>query len=98
MAGSKRVIGSDLPKVDAHVIQPEEYDEIPELTDEDFARGDITIGGKLVSKGRPRSKSPKQQITLRLDKDVVERFRATGPGWQSRIKRGAAQGLTVSPM
>jgi uncharacterized protein (DUF4415 family) len=27
----------------------------------------------------------KQQITLRLDRDVIERFRATGPGWQARI-------------
>ena len=27
----------------------------------------------------------KQQVTLRLDQDVIARFRATGPGWQSRI-------------
>lgn len=27
----------------------------------------------------------KQQVTLRLDQDIVARFRATGPGWQSRI-------------
>ena len=27
----------------------------------------------------------KQQVTLRLDQDVLARFRATGPGWQSRI-------------
>jgi uncharacterized protein (DUF4415 family) len=24
-------------------------------------------------------------VTLRLDRDVVERFRATGTGWQTRI-------------
>ena len=30
--------GSDLAKVDAHVIQPEEFEEIPELSDEWFAR------------------------------------------------------------
>jgi uncharacterized protein (DUF4415 family) len=35
---------------------------------------------------RGPQKSPvKQQITLRLDRDVIERFRATGPGWQGRI-------------
>ncbi|MBY9062874.1 BrnA antitoxin family protein [Sphingomonas yunnanensis] len=27
----------------------------------------------------------KPQVTLRLDPDVVERFRADGPGWQRRI-------------
>lgn len=37
------------------------------------------------SRGRPPSSSPKKQVTLRLDSDVVERFRASGPGWQSRI-------------
>jgi uncharacterized protein (DUF4415 family) len=27
----------------------------------------------------------KRQVTLRLDPDVIEKFRATGAGWQSRI-------------
>ncbi len=27
----------------------------------------------------------KRLFSLRLDPDIVERFRATGPGWQSRI-------------
>jgi len=35
---------------------------------------------------RGLQKAPtKLQVTLRLDRDVVERFRATGEGWQSRI-------------
>ena len=33
----------------------------------------------------PQKAPTKQQVTLRLDKDVVDRFRATGSGWQSRI-------------
>ena len=36
-------------------------------------------------RGRPRLKNTKRLVSLRLDPDVVERFRATGPGWQSRI-------------
>ena len=32
---------SDLAKVDAHEIQPEEYEELPELTDEMMARADF---------------------------------------------------------
>lgn len=35
--------------------------------------------------GRPKSAAPKQAISIRLDADVVAKFRATGPGWQSRI-------------
>ena len=37
------------------------------------------------SRGRPPAENPKKQVTLRLDADVVERFRASGRGWQSRI-------------
>jgi uncharacterized protein (DUF4415 family) len=36
-------------------------------------------------RGRPRLDAPKLLVSLRLDPDVIERFRATGPGWQSRI-------------
>lgn len=35
--------------------------------------------------GRPRSADPKVPVSIRLDREVVEKFRATGPGWQSRI-------------
>ena len=41
MPAKKRVLGSDLKKVDRHVIQPHEYDEVPELTDEMFERADL---------------------------------------------------------
>lgn len=34
--------------------------------------------------GRPPG-SNKQAVSLRLDRDVLDKFRATGPGWQSRI-------------
>ncbi|MGE3875495.1 MAG: BrnA antitoxin family protein [Parvibaculaceae bacterium] len=37
------------------------------------------------SRGRPALQSPRQQISIRLDPDVIEKFKATGPKWQSRI-------------
>jgi uncharacterized protein (DUF4415 family) len=37
--------------------------------------------------GRPKSERPKQQVTLRIDLDVLNKFRATGEGWQSRINQ-----------
>ena len=88
MTGKKRALGSDLKKVDRHVIQPHEYDEVPELTDEMFARADLYEGSKLIRRGRPKSDDPKQQITLRLDAEVLRWFQRSGPGYQSRI--GAA--------
>lgn len=76
---SPRSLGSDLAKVAAHVIQPEEYDELPELTDEMLARGTINKGG------RPRAENPKKLISIRLPEDVIMKWRATGPGWQTRM-------------
>jgi uncharacterized protein (DUF4415 family) len=36
-------------------------------------------------RGRPRSDSPKQLVSIRYSRDVVEYFKATGDGWQSRM-------------
>ena len=35
--------------------------------------------------GRPKLDNPKQAISIRLDAEVIARFKATGDGWQSRI-------------
>ncbi|UGX87612.1 BrnA antitoxin family protein [Phyllobacterium meliloti] len=37
------------------------------------------------ARGRPPVDTPKKQITLRVDQDVIAKFKATGKGWQSRI-------------
>ncbi len=85
MSESKKRIGSDLAKIDAHVIQPEEYEEAPELTEEFFRTADVYIGEKLVRRGRPPSARPKEAVKLRLSGEVLDHFRAGGPGWQTRI-------------
>jgi uncharacterized protein (DUF4415 family) len=35
--------------------------------------------------GRPKAESPKKAISIRLDQEVIDRFKATGDGWQSRM-------------
>jgi len=60
-------------------------DEVIELDDAWFEKADLYIGEKLIRRGRPAGSGTKQQITLRLDKDVIEAFRKTGPGWQARM-------------
>jgi uncharacterized protein (DUF4415 family) len=79
---AKRPIGSDMEKADALPITPEQYEDIPELTKQ-FREAEPHIGGRKV--GRPRSLTRKVALKLRLDPDVVEAFRATGPGWQTKI-------------
>jgi uncharacterized protein (DUF4415 family) len=43
------------------------------------------LNRRVRGRGRPALDAPKRLVSLRLDPEVVERFRATGPGWQSRI-------------
>lgn len=87
MTKSKRNIGSDLIKVDAHIIQPHEYDEIPELTDEMLDRADFYIGNQLIRRGRPKKETTARTVAIRLDPDVEKRFRAMGKGWQTQINK-----------
>jgi uncharacterized protein (DUF4415 family) len=35
--------------------------------------------------GRPAKAERKVAVSLRLDREIVERFRSTGRGWQTRI-------------
>src|SRR5688572_19550695 len=44
-----------------------------------------TLQEALNRRGRKPSDNPKQLISLRLDPEVIEFFRATGDGWQTRI-------------
>lgn len=76
---SPRSLGSDLARVDAHRIHPSEYRELPELTPDMLARGRVNRGG------RPRSPNPKRLISIRLTDDVIARWRASGPGRQTRM-------------
>ena len=76
---SRRSLKSDLVRVDAHKVRPEEYNELPELTDEMLARAKVNKGG------RPVSANPRKLISLRLPVEVIEKWKATGAGWQTRM-------------
>ena len=76
---SRRSLKSDLARVDAHKIRAKEYKELPELTEEMLARARLNKGG------RPLSPNPRKLISLRLPADVIDRWKATGPGWQTRM-------------
>ena len=76
---SRRTLKSDLARVDAHIVQAKEYGELPELTDDMLRRAKINKGG------RPFSPNPRKLISLRLPADVIDRWKATGRGWQTRM-------------
>ena len=72
-------------------------DDAPEWTEEMFERADLFQGGKLIRRGRPPSAHPKVAISIRLSEDVLNRFKATGPGWQSRIDAALKEWLSDHP-
>ena len=78
---SRRSLKSDLARVDAHVVQKGEYEELPELNEEMLARAKVNKGG------RPVSSNPRKLLSIRLPADVIDRWKATGPGWQTRIAK-----------
>jgi uncharacterized protein (DUF4415 family) len=50
------------------------------MTDEEWT------GVKPAAKmGRPKAETTKERITIRLSGEVLERFRASGNGWQTRV-------------
>lgn len=86
-------------------IRPVVFDnENPEWTEADFAqalKGDA-IPAAIRSafgpgkRGRPvgtKKADAKKLVTLRLDPDVLERWRATGPGWQARMNNALRAAL-----
>ncbi|RVG05753.1 hypothetical protein CN234_23890 [Sinorhizobium meliloti] len=81
-----------------HGYTKEEWDAVdfPELTDEELtnmrpARDVLppeffkAMEEHRRSRGRPSLEHPKKQLTLRLDEDVIAKFRAGGKGWQGRM-------------
>ncbi len=81
--------------------RPDPYlidDENPEWTEEMFRQArparEVLVedfgeeGARALMEkriGRPVADDPKQQVTLRLDSEVLEAFRVTGKGWQTRL-------------
>jgi uncharacterized protein (DUF4415 family) len=72
-------------------------DDAPELDKAFFEQADVYEGERLVRRGRPKQAKVKRLVTLRLDPEVVEGLRATGPGWQTRANAALAEWLAHTP-
>ena len=76
---SGELIGPDpeieRPLTDLELRSFRPFAEVHPQLAESFKRG----------KGRPPLDSPKKQVTLRLDAEVLERLRLSGKGWQGRV-------------
>ncbi|MGH9354150.1 MAG: BrnA antitoxin family protein [Terriglobia bacterium] len=68
---------TDWKRVDALKDEKIDLSDTPELTPEMFARGVVRRGLKMA----PR----KEQLTIRIDSDVLEWYKKQGSGYQTRI-------------
>ena len=59
--------------------------DVPEITDDWIADADLYHGEKLMRRGRPKLANPRQLLSLRLPPQIIERWKASGPGWQTRM-------------
>jgi uncharacterized protein (DUF4415 family) len=73
-------------------------EDAPELTDKWFRRADLYEGDKLVRRGRPKGSGTKELVSLRVDKDALAAFRASGPGWQVRINDAIVRSAKRLPL
>ncbi|WP_027794548.1 BrnA antitoxin family protein [Paraburkholderia acidipaludis] len=45
--------------------------------------------------GRPKLANPKVAVTVRYDADIVESFKASGEGWQTRMNNALREWLST---
>ena len=84
-------------------------EENPEWTADDFAKarpasevlpqlfGATLAREMLKPRGRPRAAHPKERINIRLSHEVVQHFKSSGEGWQTRIDSALRQFITEHP-
>ncbi|MCW5714771.1 MAG: BrnA antitoxin family protein [Bauldia sp.] len=92
---ARRPVGYDPSAHGALGITAEDWAAVsdsPPLSDEELAsaRPFAEVFPALAEKirrgpGRPPLDTPKRQVTIRLDDEVVQAFRRDGKGWQARI-------------
>lgn len=68
---------TDWKRVDALADAGIDFSDTPEVSPQMFARAVVRRGLKPVSR--------KEQLTLRVDSDVLEWFRKQGQGYQTKI-------------
>lgn len=78
--------------------------DAPEATDEQLAQAKpfdeafpaLADAMRRNVGGRPKSENPKVAVSLRLDQDILTRFKASGPGWQTRMNDALRDAVGLS--
>ena len=70
-------------------IEPEDDEDSPDAT--------ILMREAIVKRrvGRPAGSGNKEQVAIRIDKDILSSFRAAGNGWQTRMNDALREWLNT---
>lgn len=88
--------GTITPSAQEDALIQKGIDQDPDtwfLTDEEWEKVKPT-----VRIGRPPLAVTKERITIRLSREVVDQFRSTGAGWQTRIDEALRQFIKEHPI
>ena len=90
---SGRPIELPTPEEDAAITSAalSDPDAMP-LTDAEWEAAKPSLG-----RGRPRAEVTKERITIRLSPDILSYFRASGPGWQTRMDEALREWMRTHP-
>ena len=84
-----------LPQDSGYVWDGVNEDDRP-LTGQELQAG---LAAALKKRGRPAGSGSKEQVAIRFDREVLSAFRASGPGWQTRMNDALRDWLrTHSPV
>jgi hypothetical protein len=70
-------------------------DDAPLLDEEWFRTADLYDGDKLIRRGRPST--DKVSTTIRFDRHILDAFRKSGKGWQTRMNDALKEWLQTHP-
>ncbi len=69
-------------------------DDIPDMTAPEW-QARIAAAPLINRGGRPKAAVTKQKVNLRISPDVLDYYRATGPGWQTRMEAALRAGMKL---
>ena len=84
-------------KTDMVSLRQNKLDGIEPEDDEDSPDATLLMREAIAKRraGRPAGSGTKEQVAIRFDKDVLSSFRASGPGWQTRMNDALREWLNT---
>lgn len=87
-------------KTDWSFLKQNAINGVEPVADEDSPDASALMRAAIAKRraGRPVGSGTREQIAIRFDKEVLAAFRASGPGWQTRMNAALKEWLETHPI